>query len=157
MRRDILFFTVLGSYIIAFAVTVLGITGGLDLDPQAKTPLITALIVEVAASVLALFKGLNISQADDDARKRKGEREVAALQEQIQSKDAELVEQKSELHRLNEARGKEILQLRHEFREMRDLKNEAVETLAKYKDACHKDVSRLESEIQELKSKIRDA
>ena len=150
MRRDILYFTVLGVFVIAFIVTVLGICGVLNLDPQAKTPLVIALLVEVAGSVVALFKKTDFFKADDDAVAQR----AAALKAEIAARESDISSLISEIDALKKAHAREVLHLQAERSEIRRAKDEALETLAKYKDACHKDISRLKSEIEELRHRL---
>jgi len=145
-----LFFTFLGAYVVAFLVTIVGIAGGLTLDAEAKTPLIYALIVEVAASVVTLFKKTDFFEADIQAVKQKAAQDIASLKKEIDLKTSELETTKSEIEGLEKARAEEVLALRSECMKVTDAKDRAFEQLEKYKTACKQDVTQLNAKIEEL-------
>jgi hypothetical protein len=55
-RSSTLFYAIIGVFLTTAAVTLLGVTGVVNVDPDYLNPLFTLLIVEVIAAVITLFK-----------------------------------------------------------------------------------------------------
>jgi len=150
MRRDLLFFIILGAFVVAFGVTIAGITGFLPLDEKAKGPLIAALIVELALGVLALFKKTDFFAADDQAKAQKHNREITTLVANLSAMRLELESARSTIEALEKARAREVLGRQSDYVKLTEAKDAADEKLAQYKIACAKDLATLKTKIEEL-------